>query len=135
MAIKKRNEAHEARKFGLILGAILLLVAGHSIWRGRMLAAGACGGLGILFAAAPFLAAGAWLAFFRQWMRLAEGISWVMTRVILSVFYFGVLTPVALVLRVLGKRPLDLAFKDGRPSYWVEKSQPELTVERYKKQY
>jgi hypothetical protein len=36
----------------------------------------------------------------------------------LAVFYFGVLTPLALIGRVFGRDPLDLAQRRARDSYW-----------------
>jgi len=38
--------------------------------------------------------------------------------VALAVFYFGVLTPLALIGRAFGRDPLDLAQRRARDSYW-----------------
>ena len=76
-----------------------------------------------------------WLKAFRVWMKFAEVLSWVMTRVLLSIFFFLVLTPTGLVMRLFGRAPLDLAWKDGRPTYWIDKPETEHTVERYEKQF
>ena len=81
------------------------------------------------------LVTAAWMALFGLWMKLAEGLGWVMTRVILSVFYFTILTPVGLVMRAAGKRPLDVAWKDGKSSYWIEKESSERSTERYSKMF
>jgi hypothetical protein len=55
--------------------------------------------------------------------------------VLLGLFFYLVLTPVGLAMRLLGRAPLDLAWKDGRPTYWIDKPDAEYTVERYSKQY
>ena len=76
-----------------------------------------------------------WLQAFRSWMKFAEALGWVMTRVLLTVFYYLFLTPIALLMRLFGKRPLDLAWRDGRASTWIDKTAPESTIERYQRQF
>lgn len=45
----------------------------------------------------------------RVLMAVGRGLGWVNTRILLTVVFFVVLTPIALVRRALGKRPLRLA--------------------------
>jgi hypothetical protein len=58
------------------------------------------------------------------WMVFALWWGWIMTRVVLSVFFFVVLTPIGLVLRLLGKDLIDKKVERGVPSYWKEKTRP-----------
>lgn len=94
-----------------------------------------------LFRAVPVIALLAlfvkpvWQKIYDLWMKLAEALSFVMTRLLLAVFFFLVLTPIGLFMRLIGKRPLDLSWKDGRSSYWIEKAPGEYTLERYRKQF
>src|SRR6185503_10451427 len=76
-----------------------------------------------------------WMVLFRQWMKLAGVLSWVMTRVILSIFFYAVLTPVGALMRLLRKTPLDLAWKDGKDTYWIDKAEGETGIARYEKGY
>ncbi len=76
-----------------------------------------------------------WDKAYAAWMKLAEAMAWVVTRVVLSLCYFLAVTPIGLLMRVLGKRPLDLRFRDGKTSYWIEKQPGEFTLERYEKQF
>lgn len=135
MAKKKRSEAQEAKRFGVILGVALAALGGWLFWRGRPEGAYISWGIGGLALVLSLLLGSLWLRFFKLWMKLAEGLSWVMTRVILSIFFFLILTPVGLLMRLLGKRPLDVKFRDGKPTYWVDKPENESTVERYRKVY
>lgn len=56
------------------------------------------------------------------WMMIAVSLGFVMTRVILTIFYYLVLTPTGLVRRLLGfdslNRKLD---RTGTSTYWIEK--------------
>ena len=135
MPRKKRSETREARKFGVILTFILLGIAALSLWRQHHGRATVMASVAVVVLGCTFLAAPLWLKFFRVWMKFAELLSWVMTRVLLSLFFYLILTPAGFVMRVLGKAPLDLAWKDGKPTYWIDKPEVEYTVERYSKQY
>ena len=66
------------------------------------------------------------------WMGIAVTLGWVMTRVILTIFYFVVLTPVGLIFKILGKDLLDRAVdRTGRETYWIEKTYPIEDRSRY----
>jgi Saxitoxin biosynthesis operon protein SxtJ len=62
--------------------------------------------------------------FNRLWTKLALVLSKIMNPVIMGVLFFLVVTPIGLVMRVLGKRTLALEFDPATPSYWIERSQP-----------
>jgi saxitoxin biosynthesis operon SxtJ-like protein len=135
MPRKKHSEEREARRFAVILVILLAAFGGLSLWRhhpGRAWGMfGAAATVALLRAASFPL----WMRVFRLWMKLALVLSWVMTRVILSVFFYLVLAPVGVVMRLLGKAPLDLAWRDGKASYWIDKAPVEATIERYEKSF
>ncbi len=55
------------------------------------------------------------------WMTMALALGFVMTRVLLTIFFFLVVTPVALVFRLIGKDPLHRKLDREAESYWIEK--------------
>ena len=54
------------------------------------------------------------------WYKLAEGMGWVMSKVLLSIVFYLFLFPIALLSRLVGKSGLQLTRKDD--TYWVERS-------------
>ena len=58
---------------------------------------------------------------YRVWMRLAEVLGWINTRVLLIVIFYLVVTPIGLMMRIFRRSPLD----DG---YW--KDVPRSSYER-----
>ena len=132
----KRNDARQAWILAMVLALFLTGVPAWGWWRkgwdvSRILWGAGAGAAVLVFDA---VARSWWLRFFALWMRFAEAISWVMNRVVLTVFYYLVLTPVGLVMRLVGKAPLDLAWGDRRKTYWIDKdSPPEPTLERYER--
>jgi hypothetical protein len=47
-------------------------------------------------------------------------IGFVVSHAALAVLFFGILTPVGVLFRLLGRDPLARRFEPGKPSYWVE---------------
>jgi len=59
--------------------------------------------------------------FYRAWMGFAYGINFLITKLLLAFIFFGVLTPIAFVFKLIGRDELILK-KTGssRTSYWRE---------------
>lgn len=55
------------------------------------------------------------------WMKLGEILGFIMTRVILTVLFYLVLTPTALILKIIDKDLLNLKLKSHQSSYWLKK--------------
>jgi hypothetical protein len=70
----------------------------------------------------------------RWWMRFAEALGRVNTRIILTVLYCLVITPVGLVRRLVGD-PLDRRMRDGRSSVWILRPRAPVDPERYRQQF
>jgi hypothetical protein len=131
----KKTEYRRALEFAAILAGAGVIFAGLSLWRGHGSRAAIFAGAGLGSLALALAVRPLWLAFFRLWMKLAEGMGWVMTRVLLTLFYFLVLTPFGLVRRLMGRPTLDTTWRTGKGSYWVDKEPVPSTIERYMKRY
>ncbi len=122
------------RRFGLTVGAVLLLVGILLAWRGR--AAGwplvvAGGGSGLFALVAP----GALQLFHRVWMTLSLAIGWVMTNVILTSVFFLVVTPIGLLQRLFREEALELSFRTGEESYWETRERRQPEPAEYERQF
>ena len=71
---------------------------------------------------------------FVGWMVLAWPIAWIVSMTTLAVVFYVVLTPVALVLRLLGRDALQRRLDPQRESYWEERP-PLAEPTRYLRQY
>ena len=129
------SETKDARRFALILAGILGLLGLLALWKHHPSRARACLAAAVLAPVLAYLAYPVWIRFFRAWMKVAEVLGWVMTRVILTVFFFALLTPYGFVARLFRKDPLDLSWKRRKPSYWIEKPTAAPERERYERQY
>lgn len=119
---KKLDRSPRAlRRFGLTVGLVLLLLGGLMAWRHRD------GGwvlvsIGILLALTGAFVPAALRYVYQIWMTFAFTLGWFMTRVILTVVFFLVVTPIGLLQRLCGKRPLEYHFKSDEPTYWQRRT-------------
>lgn len=118
MAKDKTKTKKELRKFGFVMIVPLAIIGGFLLWKATPAAPY------LLILAAFFLISSLLLPSIlrpieRIWMKIAELISAVMTRAILVLTFYLVITPMGLILRLIGKDLLDMKFDSNRKSYWV----------------
>jgi hypothetical protein len=70
----------------------------------------------------------------KAWMRFAEVLGRINTRIILTVLYCLVMTPVGLLRRWLAD-PLDRKMRDGSSTVWVSRPRAPVDPERYRQQF
>jgi hypothetical protein len=58
------------------------------------------------------------------WMKITYPLGWAVSNVVLLATYFLILTPIALVLRLLGRDTMQRTFEKDRQSYWVPVGKP-----------
>jgi hypothetical protein len=54
---------------------------------------------------------------YRAWMAVGRLLGWINSRIILSVFFFAILTPIGLLFRLLGKDPMRRRYDPEAVSY------------------
>jgi hypothetical protein len=121
------------KEFGLIVGGIFVLLGSWWLYRGKF-----------LNAACVAMVAGAALVLFgviaprllvvprKLWMKLAEGMSYISSRIILAIVFFLVLTPIGLIKRAMGWDPLQRR-SASRDSFW--QPYPKRTPDHFEKMY
>jgi hypothetical protein len=122
------------RKSALGVAGVLLLIAAWLLWRDRgpavrLVLAAVAAVLVLAGTLAPARLRGPYLT----WMTLALAIGWVMSRVVLTVVFATVLTPLGLLARLTGKRFLALRPDRTAASYWVQRERG--TRGRYERMY
>lgn len=103
--------------FGYISTAIYLIIFG--------------GALLIFFLFAPAVLKWIYLG----WMSLAIILGWVMTKIILTIFYFILVTSIGIIAKLTTKNFLDLNRGKGDPTYWNKRSDSVKDKNYYERQY
>lgn len=118
--------AHDAqpgsdRVFGLFFAAVSAGFGAYALWKGRewaWIALGLAAALALLAAFAPGLLHG----LNRAWHALGLALGRIVTPVVVAILFFVVVTPMGLLMRALGKRPLNLRLDPRAATYWIERS-------------
>ena len=71
---------------------------------------------------------------YKIWMVFAVIIGWIMTRVILSVLFFSIITIIGIFTRLIGKDFLNLK-SNNNESYWNIRNKEYELNQDYEKQY
>jgi hypothetical protein len=129
-----RSERKRLRLFGLTVGAAFCILAAVLLWKQRPIwpVFAAIGGVLILLGA---LVPTILRPVERLWMRGARALGWVMTRVILGVVFVILFCPAGLIIRLLGKDPLELQFVREAPTYWHKRESSSTVPERMERMF
>ncbi len=130
--IKSRKK--DLRKFGITVGLVFTLLGALLLWRQKAYY------YWLFIAAATFLVPGLLVPVLlrplhKVWMTVAIVLGWIMTRIILTVLFYLVITPIGLLGRLFGKSFLDLKFDNNAESYWIPRKKAEFVKEAYEKQF
>ncbi len=123
------------RNFGLIVGGVFVAISTWWVFRGkfetvspRLLA------FGLLLIASGLLFPRMLVVPNRLWMGLAEVLSFIMTRMILGLVFFLLVTPLGLFRRIFGGDSLNR--RSARSdSYWKTYSERQSNPRHYEKMY
>jgi hypothetical protein len=107
------------REFGLVVGGVFALLGVWWLYRGKFLnPAYVLTIVGLALVLFGLLAPRVLAAPRKAWMKLAEVLAFVSSRIILALIYFLVLTPIGLVKRAMGWDPLHRRAASG-DSFWL----------------
>jgi len=70
----------------------------------------------------------------RLWFRLGHWISLIISPLVLSVIFFGMITPLSILSRLRGRDELLLKRRPGK-SYWLQRPRSSLQPESFRNQY
>ncbi|HMO18243.1 MAG TPA: SxtJ family membrane protein [Oligoflexia bacterium] len=124
MTEKSEKTLQELKSFGFVMALVLLCISGLFLWKGIKAGVLFSQTFLILFVIASLFLL---LAIFcpgllrpieRYWLIFGEFMGSIMTRVILSLFFFLLLAPFAMILRLFGKKFLDVKIDPQATTYW-----------------
>ena len=129
-----KTDPRTMRKFGLVVGGVLLALGllfllrhkahwPYFAWPGAALMA--------FGAALPRALKQVYLA----WMSVAVVLGFVMSKVILTLFFFLVMMPVGLFARLFGKDFLGLKLDRSARSYWIPREKKVKSAADYERQF
>lgn len=122
------------RFFGLLFVVVFLLIALWPLLKGRPVYPVPLG-IALAFLAVALIVP-RWLApLNRLWMKFGELLHRIVSPLILGIMFFGVITPVGLLMRLAGKDLLRTKFDRDADSYWIRREPPGPDKSSLKRQF
>jgi hypothetical protein len=131
---KLRTGARDLRKFGLTVGGVFILLGILLLLRHRSSYLSLLGA-GVLLVAFGVIWPRALKYIYVVWMALAFTLGFVMSNVILTLFFFLLVTPIGLLARLFQKDFLARKWNKEERSYWIPSGKEVKTAETYERQF
>ena len=124
----------ELKWFGLMFAGFAGLLGVLAWWRTHHTLAAILWSIGcvvgVTYSAVPSIRR----PFFDLWMAIAYPIGWVVSHVIIALVFYLLVTPIGLIMRLLGRDPMNRAFDRSATTYWVPRDS-KTPAARYFKQF
>ena len=129
-----KSGKRELKQFGITIAVVLGFLSTWFLWRGRD------GGYVLLIISIVFLVLGLFLPHLlkplqKLWMTLAVLLGWLMTRIILIILFYLVVTPIGLFAKLCGKDFLNRKFDREAQSYWIPRKPSPPDKKNYQNQF
>lgn len=129
-----KTAERDLRKFGLLVGGVfavlgVLFLLRHKAHYPWFLIPGVV----LVVSGAVFPRALKYI--YIAWMSVAVVLGFVMAHVILTLFFFLVITPIGLVARLFGKDFLGLKLDKQATTYWIRREQKSKAQANYEQQF
>jgi len=129
-----KSTKQELVKFGIILGILFVIIGLILLCRGKSYAKY------ILILSGLFFFLGLVIPIslkklYKLWIITAIILEFFMTRFILIIFFYLIITPIGILGRLFGMKFLDLKIKKNAESYWTNKEEKEFKKDNYERQF
>ena len=129
-----KSSKKDLRNFGLTVGFALVALSGALYWfEKEFYLLYLVPGLVILICG--FFTPSILKPLQKVWMSFSVLLGWFMTRIILGILFYFVVTLISYIYKISGKRFLDLKIEKSQNSYWNNRNVKKSEQYNYEKQY
>ena len=129
-----KDERRMLRKFGISLGLIFGIMGVILQWYENNYAVYPfC--ISLVLVGMGILVPGLLKPVEKGWMAFALLLNWIMTKILLGVFFFSIFTVVGFLWRLFRRDPLGLNFDKSAKSYWIPKQEADIDKSHYENQF
>ena len=127
------NSKRDIRSFGITMGMILFIICGLLMYYNKEIYQ-IIGIIALMFVGLGLIMPVVLKPLYFVWMSFAAILGWLMTRLILSLVFYLIITPISLVTRIIGEDFLALKKKKVE-SYWNHRDSSIELNQNYEKQF
>jgi hypothetical protein len=131
LAREEKLVAGSTRSFGLVMAAFFAILCAIALWRAATwFWPGVFAGVSMAFASAALTVPGLLQPLNQLWFRFGLLLHAIINPLVMGLMFFTVITPIALIMRALGKRPIPLRGDKALDSYWIARAEPPGSITR-----
>lgn len=123
------SDKKKIKNFGFLIGGVLIVLSIFIMWKGvthyQIILI-----IGTVFILSGVIIPKVLKPIYKIWMTLAIILGWIMTRVILTILFYLIITPIGVIARLFGKQFLDLSWKKSTVSFWNKRSESVNEMEK-----
>ncbi len=127
------TELPSNRKFGFFFTFIFLIAVVYFFYVANIIWAYVFVILALIFLLITLIKSDALLPLNRLWMRFGFLLGIIVSPIVLGIIFFGLFTPIAILMRLIGRDELRLKFSK-KASHWIIRSEP-IKSESFKHQF
>ncbi len=124
-----KTNKEEIRKFGYLIGGVLIAISIFMLWKDvsfyKLIFV-----IGVSFILLGYFIPKILKPIYIIWMTFATILGWIMTRVILTILFYLIVTPIGLIARMFGVKFLDLSWRNNVNSYWNKRDKTISDIEK-----
>ncbi len=113
-----KSDKKELKKFGITIGGALLIISAI-LFIYEKPSAPYFIGVGLVFQIIAQIFPTLFLPLQKIWMSFSVVMGFIMTRVILAVLFYLVISPISFISKIFGKDFLNLKIEKDKKSYWI----------------
>ena len=121
------------RKFGGFFTTVFAAVASYFYYLANFSWAYIFSIIALILMLITLIKSDALLPLNKLWMRFGLLLSMIVSPIVLGIIFFGLFTPIAILMRLAGRDELRLKF-NPKNSHWISRSEP-IKVESFKHQF
>ncbi len=121
------------QKFGFFFTFIFAVAAAYFFYSEQKTWAYAFCTAALIFLVVTLVKSNALLALNKLWMQFGLLIGMIVSPIVLGIIFFGLFTPIALLMRLSGRDELRLKFTQ-KVSHWISRNEP-IKSESFKEQF
>jgi membrane-bound ClpP family serine protease len=115
-----KTELPSNRKFGFFFTAVFLVASAYFHVKTNTTGFYTFGVLAVICLLVTIIKAELLLPLNKLWMRLGHLIGMFVSPIVLGFIFFGIFTPIGIIMRIFGRDELGLKFQKKR-SYWIKR--------------
>ena len=119
---RKKENTKQLRSFGYIVGGIFGVIAMWPfVFHGAGIRIWALA-ISVVLVSCAFIVPSILRPVYKIWMRVGSVLGWINTRIILGLCFYGLFTPIGMLLRIRGKKPIQWNFDPKAETYRVNRA-------------